>query len=100
MQRTATATPTHRPEVVSASAPTAAHPEAAAVTETPYLRPEAAAAFCGLPIASLTTLRNRGGGPVFFKVGRRVVYRRADLQAWMEAQPRKSTSDPGPIQAQ
>lgn len=67
--------------------------EIVASQESPYLRPEAAAAFCGLPIASLTTRRSIGGGPVFLKVGRRVVYRRADLIAWMEAHPHKSTSE-------
>jgi len=67
--------------------------ENVASQESPYLRAEAASAFCGLPIASLTTMRCRGGGPAFLKVGRRVVYRRADLIAWMEAQPRKSTSE-------
>lgn len=35
----------------------------------------------GLSPATLTTMRTRGGGPVFVKLGRRVVYRRADLDA-------------------
>jgi predicted DNA-binding transcriptional regulator AlpA len=88
-------TPAHRPDGPTASAPAAPASTTAAI-ETPYLRTEDASALCGLPVASLTTLRSRGGGPVFLKVGRRVVYRRADLQAWMESNPRKSTSDPGP----
>src|SRR5580700_4300462 len=36
-----------------------------------------------------------GGGPVFLKLGRRVVYERADLDAWTQRHRRLSTSDPG-----
>ena len=39
--------------------------------------------------------RVRGGGPRFLKIGRRVVYRRRDLDAWLAARERASTSDPG-----
>jgi hypothetical protein len=40
-------------------------------------------------------MRTRGGGPVFVKLGRRVVYRREDLDHWLEERRRTSTSDPG-----
>jgi hypothetical protein len=36
-----------------------------------------------------------GGGPVYIKAGRRVLYRRSDLGAWLDAHTRHSTSDPG-----
>jgi hypothetical protein len=39
---------------------------------------------------TLSTLASRGGGPVFQKFGKRVVYRWADLLAWAE----KRTSKP------
>ena len=40
--------------------------------------------------------RYRGGGPRFVKVGRCVRYRLEDLQAFVLAALRTSTSDPGP----
>lgn len=50
------------------------------------------------PTGSQRTLegwRLRGGGPAFIKAGSRVVYRRADLDAWLAANRRLSTSDRG-----
>lgn len=41
--------------------------------------------------------RYRGGGPRFVKVGRCVRYRLEDLQAFVLAALRNSTSDPGPV---
>jgi hypothetical protein len=45
-------------------------------------------------------LRTTGDGPVFIKLGSgkrcRVVYRRRDLDAWLDAQRRDSTSQRGP----
>jgi hypothetical protein len=37
----------------------------------------------------------RSGGPPFTKLGRRVVYQKADLDAWLAQGKRTSTSDPG-----
>lgn len=37
-----------------------------------------------------------GGGPKFYKVGRLVRYKRSDLEAFLAAGERTSTSDPGP----
>jgi hypothetical protein len=54
-----------------------------------------AADYVGLSPATLETLRIRGGGPAFSKLGRRVVYSREDLDAWLAARRRQSTSDPG-----
>ncbi len=54
-----------------------------------------AAAYVGLSPATLETLRVRGGGPTFVKLGRRVVYRREDLDTWLEAARRASTSEEG-----
>ena len=50
----------------------------------------------GTPVASLETMRTRGGGPSFIKRGKKVTYRRRTLLEWMR-QPgeRSSTSDMG-----
>ena len=37
------------------------------------------------PVATLRYWRHLGTGPHSFRVGRRVVYRRDDLDAWVEA---------------
>jgi predicted DNA-binding transcriptional regulator AlpA len=40
-----------------------------------------------LPLATLRFYRHRGqGGPKSFKLGNRVVYKRADVEAWIESQ--------------
>ena len=38
------------------------------------------------PVATLRYWRHQGTGPKSFKVGRRVMYRRTDLRAWLQAQ--------------
>ena len=56
------------------------------------LRTAEAAAYCGLGISTLEKLRVFGGGPAYFKLGKAVVYDPADLDAWMTANRRNSTS--------
>jgi len=56
---------------------------------------EEAAKFTGLSKSSLDKLRVYGGGPVFVKIGRRVIYREGDLAAWLAEHARRSTSDQG-----
>jgi predicted DNA-binding transcriptional regulator AlpA len=55
----------------------------------------AAAARCGLSVSTLNKLRLVGGGPRFAKLGRAVRYRVADIDAWIEASLRSSTSQQG-----
>ena len=56
-----------------------------------------AAFLLGLSLRTLEALRLRGGGPLFVKVTPRAVrYRRCDIDAFIEARRRKTTSDPGP----
>ena len=43
--------------------------------------------------------RLKGTGPRFVKLGRLIRYRRSDVDTWLEAQVRSSTSDPGPNEA-
>jgi hypothetical protein len=45
----------------------------------------AAAKLIGLAVATLAKLRCLGGGPAYLKLGRKVVYRRADLADWLGA---------------
>ncbi len=44
---------------------------------------------------TLQTWRVRGGGPAFLKIGKRIMYDRDDLLAWMRSTRRTSTSDRG-----
>ena len=54
-----------------------------------------AAEYTGISVSTLNKLRVFGGGSVYTKVGRRVVYEAVDLDAWLAAKRRTSTSQPG-----
>lgn len=60
-----------------------------------YLRTPEAARFLGLSPRTLEKHRVYGTGPLYRKLGGRVVYAIADLQAWADIGVRRSTSDPG-----
>jgi predicted DNA-binding transcriptional regulator AlpA len=47
----------------------------------------------GLATSTLAKLRLKGNGPTYCKLGRRVVYRRADLEQWLESRTARDTSD-------
>jgi excisionase family DNA binding protein len=49
------------------------------------LSTEAAAKYVGVSRAFLDKLRMTGGGPSFLKIGKRVLYERAALDAWLNA---------------
>lgn len=53
----------------------------------------------GISRRMLQALRWRGGGPVFVKLGRRIFYKREDIESWLEVNRRRSTSDSGPAAA-
>jgi predicted DNA-binding transcriptional regulator AlpA len=53
----------------------------------------AAAAYCGSSASTFAKLRLYGGGPVYVKIGRRVVYDPADLDKWLTSHRRSSTSE-------
>ena len=59
-----------------------------------HLRTPEAARFLGLSDRTLEKHRSYGTGPVYRKIGGRVVYTLDDLQAWSERAARRSTSDP------
>jgi len=62
------------------------------VSETKWLPTEAAAAYVGLSVPTLHTYRWAGTGPVSRKIGKRVVYARADLDEWMVGRPAVAVS--------
>ena len=62
----------------------------------PYLRTAAAANYIGSTESKLEKLRHFGGGPVYYKNGRVVLYTKADLDAYVLAQRRMSTGDTQP----
>ena len=59
------------------------------------LNADAAARYLGIAPSTLAKMRLSGRGPVFCKLGRRVIYRRMDLDAWLDSRRRRSTSDEG-----
>jgi Helix-turn-helix domain len=63
------------------------------------LNQKQAAEHLGIPERSLSSSRVRGGGPPYYKIGQRVVYDSAELDAWLAARRRSSTSDHGPKSA-
>ena len=55
-----------------------------------------AAEFIGLSASTLNKMRGTGAGPVYIRLGgRRIVYHLADLNAWLNANRRRSTSEQG-----
>jgi hypothetical protein len=59
------------------------------------LLPNEAAHVVRLSPSTLAKMRCSGGGPVFIKAGRSVLYSRTDLNEWLKARRRVSTSDQG-----
>lgn len=59
-------------------------PEVLTITE--------AAELLRAPVATLRYWRHLGTGPRSFRLGRRVLYRRDDLQAWVEAHRGRSAA--------
>ena len=60
-----------------------------------FLRTPDAALHLGLSARTLEKHRCFGTGPIYRKLGGRIVYSIADLDAWAEIGRKKSTSDPG-----
>jgi predicted DNA-binding transcriptional regulator AlpA len=52
-----------------------------------------AARYVGLSESTLAKLRLNGNGPVYCKLGRRVVYRPVDLDEWLQSRTARDTSD-------
>ncbi len=60
---------------------------------TQRLSNDAAAEYVGLAPQTLNRWRGEGRGPRFMKLGSRVVYDQADLDEWLAANRRRSTSE-------
>ena len=56
--------------------------------------------YLGVSRKTLQAWRFRGRGPIFRKIGRLCRYAVIDLEAYIEAARRRSTSDPGSIRDQ
>jgi hypothetical protein len=54
---------------------------------------QAAERLIGLRAATLAKMRCMGGGPAFVKAGRRVLYRRSDIMAWLTARRVNNTTE-------
>ena len=60
---------------------------------TIYIDAPKAAALLGLSTNTLAKWRLTGAGPRYIKLGRRVVYRQSDIEAWVAGQEFRSTSE-------
>ncbi len=67
--------------------------EAMTTIESRFVRTVQAAAYTGLSKSTLEKLRVTGDGPEYSALGRIIVYRLEDLDAWIAARKRRSTSD-------
>jgi excisionase family DNA binding protein len=66
------------------------------MTQFPSFLPTSEAArVLGLSASTLAKLRLTGGGPIYSKLGRRVLYRIDDLEEWVRARRYGSTSEYG-----
>ena len=63
------------------------------MTEYAWFRTPEAAAYIRLSASTLAKMRVRGDGPAYIKAGRAVLYDRRDLDAWLAAHRRRSTSE-------
>lgn len=52
-----------------------------------------AARYVGLSESTLAKARLNGNGPLYCKLGRRVVYRPTDLDQWLQSRTARDTSD-------
>ena len=59
---------------------------------SPLLTQREAAAILAISVRTLERLRVSGGGPRYIKISHSVRYRDADLESWVAAQSRGSTS--------
>lgn len=67
--------------------------------QPPRLNVTEAAAYTGISASTLNKLRVFGGGAIYSKIGRRVVYEVDALDAWLSTKQRTSTSDTGEVGA-
>lgn len=83
------------PQEPAARARYLAEANPAAIVRPRYLKTPDAATHLGLSPRTLEKHRCYGTGPVYRRLGGRIVYAIDDLDAWATRGTRKSTSDPG-----
>lgn len=64
-------------------------------TITALITPDELAEYLGTTTQRLAVHRMNGTGPRFVKEGRRVLYRRSDVEAWLDANTRDRTTGEG-----
>jgi excisionase family DNA binding protein len=67
--------------------------------QPPLMTPSSAARYLGLQRCTLDRWRCTGSPLPFYKIGGRIFYKRADLDAYIEACKRNSTAEPSRLQA-
>ena len=70
------------------------------MSQDTYMTPYEAAEYLRSSPSMLAKRRLFGGGPVFVRIGKAVRYRRSDLDAWMAATARRSTSETSAMAAE
>jgi Helix-turn-helix domain len=83
----------HSMKITSSGASPAEH--AAAQNADDFLTTEEASAVVRYAPTTLNRLRVQGGGPVFYRLGRKILYSRSDLIAFVRAKQHASTSEYG-----
>jgi len=58
-----------------------------------FLDVKQAAELIGLSKSSLDKMRLTGRGPVYLRIGARVVYRRRDIDTWLDQYAQSSTAE-------
>ncbi|MEX3007205.1 helix-turn-helix transcriptional regulator [Hoeflea sp. TYP-13] len=61
--------------------------------EVLYLNAQQASSLLGIAISTLAKWRLSGTGPEYAKLGRRIIYRRVDIDAWLARNSFRSTSE-------
>lgn len=69
-----------------------AHTDNTSASNHSLMTTDEAASFLRIAASTLCKLRLTGDGPVFMKLGRRVLYAEADLRQWAVDRRRRSTS--------
>lgn len=70
-------------------------PPSRVAAKEPMLMAKDAAHYMGLAPQTLAKMRFSGDSPPFYKLGRRVLYKRGELDLWVASRRRRSTSDTG-----
>lgn len=65
------------------AAPKRYKPRAVKALKGDLLRPKDVSKILGIPCSTLQNMRERGTGPLWFRDGKPIYYKRADVEAWM-----------------